>query len=368
MAFERPTLTEIIVRVLDDIESEISGVNARLRRSMEKAVGVALSGASHLLHGHVSFLEKMLMWDTAEGTYLRRWAAIFSITQLQPSLAHITYTFTATGVGSIPSGTEVSVGGVDFTVDTTTAVTAGSYTLALTAVETGTTGNVTAGDPGTLASPITNVNAAGVVASLSVAARDLETDDDLRDRFLYRVRNPPKGGGPGDYVTWAEATPTVSVAQAWEYPLYLGGGTVGVIFAKANAGNSTGEEVIPTSSEVALVLAYLRTLAPTTAYVYCYAPIADAINPVIQLPAGTADAVKNAIIASLNDLLDPENGTAPGNVVNGTSTTVLLSRIREAISQAEGEVNHVLISPVADIESEFGHLPILGDIDWQVIP
>lgn len=366
MSFERDQLREITTRVFDDIESEMDGVNARQPFSVERAVGVSVAGASHGLRGRISELERNLMPDTAAGSYLLRRAAEVGVTQLQPSLAHITYEFSGVATTSIPAGTTVSVGGVDFTTDAIAAVGGGgTVEVEMTAVLVGTTGNVEAGTSGSLASPITDVDAAGEVVSLDVEARDLESEDDLRDRYLERLRNVPKGGGPGDYERWAEETPTVAVAKAWQYDKFLGGGTVGVIFAKASAGDDTGLEVIPTSGEVATVLAYLQTKAPTTSYMYCFAPIAQPLNPIINLPAGTSDAVKDAIVASLNDLLDPENGNAPGSVVNGTSTTVLVSRIREAISQADGEVDHELVYPTADVESEFGHLVVLGTLPIQ---
>jgi len=372
MAFSRPPLPEILSRVLDDIETELAGVNARLRRSIERAVGVATAGASHLLHGHLSAIEKMLNWSTATGDYLFSIASLFGVNRLQPTQAHITYQFSGTPSTSIAAGTEVAISGVTFTTDAIASVgVGGTVDVAMTANDAGTDGNVEAGTTGYLSTPIAGVDSAGEVVSLDIEARDLEVEDDTRDRFHERLRTPPTGGGPGDYERWAEETPTVSVGKAWEFPLFLGGGTVGVLFAKPQdltADGGDGTSVIPTSPEVADVLAYVQSKAPVNAYVYVYAPIADPINPTIQLPAGTATSVQDAIEASLHDLLDPDNGTGPGSVPGGTSVTVLISRFREAISQAPGETDHVLVYPTADIESEFGKLPVLGTINWQVMP
>jgi uncharacterized phage protein gp47/JayE len=45
--------------------------------------------------------------------------------------------------------------------------------------------------------------------------------------------------------------------------------------------------------------------------------------------------------------------------------TILISRVREAISIAAGESDHVLISPTVNIVSPAGQLPVVGTITWS---
>jgi uncharacterized phage protein gp47/JayE len=66
-------------------------------------------------------------------------------------------------------------------------------------------------------------------------------------------------------------------------------------------------------------------------------------------------AVKDAVTAELADLHRRE--AAPG-------TIFLLSHIKEAISIAAGETNHVLTVPSADITPATGAIPTLGTITW----
>jgi uncharacterized phage protein gp47/JayE len=65
--------------------------------------------------------------------------------------------------------------------------------------------------------------------------------------------------------------------------------------------------------------------------------------------------VKAAVEAELRDLLLRE--AAPG-------VTLLISHVREAISTAVGETDHVLISPTANQTYTTGQMPTFGSITW----
>jgi len=54
MAFTRPTLTQIIERIKSDYKSGL-GLQTILRRSFLDIFAKAFGGASHTLHGHISF-------------------------------------------------------------------------------------------------------------------------------------------------------------------------------------------------------------------------------------------------------------------------------------------------------------------------
>ncbi|WP_066544255.1 baseplate J/gp47 family protein [Sphingomonas sp. CCH21-G11] len=80
--------------------------------------------------------------------------------------------------------------------------------------------------------------------------------------------------------------------------------------------------------------------------------------PVTLLIGLTPDEpeVRAAIVAELADLFFRE--AQPGG-------TLYLSRIREAISQAAGEFDHVLYSPAANIVADPGFFPMLDEVLWQ---
>jgi uncharacterized phage protein gp47/JayE len=59
--------------------------------------------------------------------------------------------------------------------------------------------------------------------------------------------------------------------------------------------------------------------------------------------------------AELTDLFVREG--SPGG-------TILLSHIREAISQATGETDHILTVPAANVVLGAGAIPVLGTVTW----
>lgn len=59
MPFARPTLTELITRVITDISSRVTGVDsAVLRRSLLGVIGQSEAGAVHMLYGYLDWIAK----------------------------------------------------------------------------------------------------------------------------------------------------------------------------------------------------------------------------------------------------------------------------------------------------------------------
>ena len=100
--------------------------------------------------------------------------------------------------------------------------------------------------------------------------------------------------------------------------------------------------------------AYIGDRKPVTAAVTVLAPTAVALSMTIALTPNTL-AVRTAVEAQLTDLLKRE--AKPGG-------TILISKLREAISVAAGENNHVLSVPSADVAHSTGQMPVLGTITW----
>lgn len=80
MSFERPTFRTILERVRADYRSDLQ-IKTILRRSVEHALTFAIAAVAHGLYGFLDFIFRMLFWDTAEGSYLRRHASTFEVEQ-----------------------------------------------------------------------------------------------------------------------------------------------------------------------------------------------------------------------------------------------------------------------------------------------
>ena len=137
----------------------------------------------------------------------------------------------------------------------------------------------------------------------------------------------------------------------------LGLGTVTVRFMT----DDTTADGIPDGASVAAVQALIdqEDRRPVTADVTVVAPVAKPLDLVISGLTPASAEVQAAVIANLTDLLRRE--ASPG-------ATILLSHIREAISIAAGEHDHVLVSIAgaapADFETTSSQIATLGDVTF----
>lgn len=350
MPFERPSLADLIARAVADIESRLPGTDARLRRSNLNVLAKVHAGAVHQLYGYLDFLARQLMVDTAESAYLERYSSIWGVLRLPAAFAAGNVTFTGANGSVIPAGTELQRGdGQVYSTSADAIIAAGSATAAVVAAVAGAAGNAEAGVSLAMTTPIVGVNSAVVVAAGGlVEGADVETDTSLRERLLRRIQQPPNGGSKHDYVAWALEVP--GVTRAWCYPEELGPGTVTVRFVRDNDAS-----LIPDAGEVSAVQAYIEERRPVTADVTAVAPVAVAMNFNITLVPNTV-ATRAAVEAELRDVLRRE--AEPGG-------TILVSHLREAISVAAGETNHVLNAPAADVAHTTGQIATPGTFTWS---
>ena len=350
MAFDIPERSAILARILGDFRTEVGA--EPLRRSVERALAVALMGQSRAHYGVMRYGIDQCFVDTADDQHFWRWAQIYGITQ-KPAVAwYGTIDFTGTNGTSIPDGTALTrADGSTYTTDGAVTISGGTATAVVFADLAGADGSCDNGTVLTLSSPIAGVDPDGAVASTATEGSDAEDKADALVRVLLRLRTPPSGGGPGDYVRWALEVP--GVTRAWEFPLIDGPNTVAVAFVRDDDG--TGSAILPDAGERADVLAHLQERAPITASVSVITLTALTVD--VQISALTPDTagVRTAIETSLADLFSRE---AEPNV------ELALSRIDAAISGATGEVSHVLDLPATAPSPTSAQIPILGTVTY----
>lgn len=356
MPYKRPTLPEISSRILADIDSRLEGLDARLRRSVLNVVAKALAGACHGLYGYLDDIARQSMPDTAEDAALERWAAIWGLSRREALAAAGAVTITGTSGSVVPVLTLLQRSdGAEFLTTTADATLVdGSVVVDVVAVVAGTAGNTAAGVGLTIVEPIDGVVTTALVAAPGLAdGTEAESNDALRARLMARIQAPPHGGAAFDYVAWA--CQVSGVTRAWCFPQIRGAGTVDVYFVRDNDAS-----VIPSDIEVQQVQVYLETVRPVTADVLALAPVPDSLDFTISGLSPADAATRAAVAAELQDLLlreaVPSDGAGQG--------TILLSHIREAISVALGEVDHVLVAPAADVVPALGHMAVMGAITW----
>lgn len=359
MAFDRPSLSDLITRVRADFESALS--IELIRRSVEDVLARVLAGLTHGLHGHLAWVAEQILPDRAEAEFVLRWAAMLGLELRQPTKAGGIVHFDSPGDVEIPLGTIMtSPDGIEYEVIVAAAPGGGVSIAAVQALEAGAEGNLEALGPPlpifTLSTPVSGVDSEGELQFPGMSGgADLETIEELRVRVLSRLAQGDGCGAPGDYVAWALATPTTRVHRAWEFPERSGAGTVDV-FVTVLASGEPDEFVNPSTEQLALIQAYLDSKAPVTVDVTAIAPTQQAVDITITaLSPDTAD-VRAAIEAELRSMFFRDS--APDG-------TILLSHIREAISAAEGELDFTMTVPSGNVAaSSDAHIPVLGTITW----
>lgn len=325
---------------------------------MADVLAKVLAGGIHTLFGYLDWLSLQIFGDTAEREQLLRMAALYGITPTAATFATGNVTATGTNGTSIPSETILRLdAATSYRVVTGQVIAGGTATLPVAAVLAGAAGNIPEAETLTFESPIDFVNSIATVATGGITGGvDEEGTEEVRARYLLRLREPPQGGADQDYEAWALAV--AGVTRAFVYPLELGLGTVVVRFMVVDPGDPEAE-VFPGAPEVAAVQAALEAQRPITAEVTAEAPTELAVAYTIALDPDNADT-RAAVTAELTDLhfrvAEPGDGEGRG--------TVLLSKIFTAIGIAEGVEDFTMTVPSADVVPALGELATVGTITW----
>lgn len=349
MAFQRPTLPELVTRITNDFVSRMGLVTPILQRAFVRIMAVVYASVAHMLHGNLAFLADQLFPDTSEAEFLRRQAALYGLAPIAATFAEGNADVTGDDGNTVPAGTIVQrADGTQFAVDADATIASGTASLALTCLTAGTIGNTDAASVLTFVSPVPNVSGTATVDVDGIMGGvDAETDEALRERLLERLQAPPLGGSEADYERWAKEV--AGVTRVWVAPQELGPGTVTVRFVR-----DADASIIPDAGEVSDVQDYIDARRPVTADVHVLAPVAVPLNFTISVTPASV-AVKAAVEAELTDLISRDS--EPGG-------TILLSRIREAVSIAAGESDNTVTVPAANVTNTTGQMSTMGTITW----
>lgn len=358
MAFNRPSIKEIISRIEADVDSRLVGSDPKLRSSIMNAVVNGVAALTHGLYGNLDWLAKQIIPDTADAEILDRHADWRKIPRNAAKEATGIVDFAGNDGSVIVVDTILQRSdAVEFTTDSEVTIAAGVASVAVTASVPGQDGNTVAGSILTISTPIPGVDSSPTVNVDGLSGgTDIEDIEDWRARVRERDQSRPQGGAKIDYENWAKDI--AGVTRVWVFPQWLGAGTIGVFFTRDDDAS-----IIPDAGEVTTVQDYIDSLRPVTADVTVFAPTDVPQAMTIQIAPNTS-AVQTTIESALDDLFRLEAQVEDG----AGSGTILISHIREAISLAIGETDHVMVSPVADITLSAGELASLGAITWQSIP
>jgi len=349
--FDIPPLRQLIADAETDIEAELPGRNARLRRSNLNVLARVKAGFAHGMFGYIrEFLRQCLPW--CKGFLLRQWAEIWGIYQNAATPASGFVIFGGLNDSFIAADTRLQADDDrEYTTVTDARISNLSVVVQVEAVVAGLAGNLAAGTTLKLVNTVDGVNGSAVVGADGLRnGTDDETIANLYARFLQRVQSPAHGGNDDDYKNWAREVP--GVTRVWVYGGLDGLDTVQVFFVR----DDDPAGIIPDAQAVATVAAYIKASnrKPVQASVGIYAPLPKTIDFHIKAVPNTP-AVRAAISAELNDLISRE-GDLGG--------TLLLTHINESISLAAGETDHILYTPDASVVCLPNQIHAMGVITW----
>jgi uncharacterized phage protein gp47/JayE len=334
------------------------GAKVMIPNSALRIMSDAMSGLANLAYLYLDWLAKQLMPDTAEKEWLDRHGVIWltnadgSKGRKAATYAHGTIEFVnASGASGaiIPIGTLLT-GGNNVQYQTVAAGEIGSGgfgTADAVALTAGSVGNLPDGDAMSLNPAIDGVDTATLLGDMT-GGIDTETDDQLRERILFRIQNPPMGGDLADYEAWALACP--GVTRAWA-ACEIGPGTMTVRFLMDDLhGDNYG---LPTEADILVVSDYIDSKRPVTVKdCFVMAPILFFYDITISNLTTDDPTVRARIETSIKDMEFARS--KPGQ-------TMYRSWVDEAISQAVGEETHELTFQTTEMPAP-GYMPALGTV------
>src|SRR5215831_10507371 len=214
MPWTTPALRTVREMVRNDVTAALSGA-VLIANSVARVMSDAMAGLAHLVLRYIDWLSLQLLPDTAESEWMDRHGNIWLVnadgTTGRKVATYAQGEVVATGIEGfvVPAGTQLSILGVIY--ETTADITMGSAptNVPARALTAGSIGNADSGTSVDFISPISGIDAQATVVEMTGGA-DTETDDQLRARVLFRIRNPPMGGSAADYIEWALSVPGVT--------------------------------------------------------------------------------------------------------------------------------------------------------------
>ena len=378
MPYARPTLSQLLTQVKQDIAAGLDGSDPLLRFSNLNITGVALANLINAVYGYLDWISKQAVPITSSGEFLFGWAALKNVYQEPAQQATGTVTFPGTNGVDLLSGTPITRGdgvGYTTTADATVAngaVVAPAIANADPTGQTGAFGNCDQGTTFTLATSIDGIQSNGTAATEFTGGADIESEDSVMTAMLQAYQNTPQGGDAQDYVTWALAVP--GVTRAWCNGNGFGAGTVAVYtmfdnseaahggFPQGTNGVATAETRSPTvaTGDQLAVANAIYVEQPVTALVFSCAPAPNPINFAFTGTSGWSASTKAAVQNAINSVF-----LQYGAPVTTEIPTINISLIESEIAAISGTAGFVMTEPAANIPNGIGQMPTIGTTSYS---
>jgi uncharacterized phage protein gp47/JayE len=349
MPWTTPTLNEVRQQNRDYITARLHSA-AMVPNSVLRVLSDGNAGLAFLVLLYIDWLALQLLPDTAETEWLDRHADIWLPGNGRKPATFASGSGTVTGIDGtiLPQGTQLT-GSAGVLYETIEQITVGVEPTpgAIRAIDPGKAGNLDEGSSIAFVGAIAGVDGTVTIVEMTGGV-DIESDDDLRERVLERIQQPPMGGAQYDYVAWAKQVP--GVTRAWAFP-EQGPGTMTVRFLMDEL--RADDDGWPQPDDIIAVKDYIDLKRPVTVKdCYVQAPIKQFLDMTISNLAMDDAATRASIEQEIQDMLFVK--AAPGQ-------TIYRSWVDEAITNAVGEDHHNLVFDDAVMPAP-GYMAVLETI------
>lgn len=232
--FDAVSKAEILARLKEGTESVTSNIEGSFNSDMLTANSLEFEK----VYTELSLLKDAAFADTSWGEFLTMRAAEFGVIRKKAVKAIGTLTITGTDNARIPKGSLfATMNDTKFYTIADAIITGGYCTVAIEAGTAGAAGIVGHDEITQIPMSIPGVTKVTNTDSTQDGYNE-ESDSELLERYLLKVRTPATSGNKYHYMQWAREVPGVGNAKV--FPLWAGAGTVKVIIVDSN--NQTASE------------------------------------------------------------------------------------------------------------------------------
>jgi len=347
-----PTRQQLRDRWNSEVKARFPKAKPELRFSFFGILGAAHAFLMYGLYVFVQNAWKNIFVSTAFGEALDIHGSEYDVPRKAATSASGNIVATGVNGSTIAAGTKLQAGSVQYQTLALGTISGGTATIAVQALTFGADTNQDPGAGLTFVTTPTGVdNAATVDGSGLTGGFDRETDEEYRQRILFRKRNPITGGSPTDYIQWTLEVP--GVTRAYVFPKENGNGSVVVRFMTDN----TTADGIPTAGDVTAVQTFLENeRVGAQVNLTVEAPVAVPVAFDVTLLPNTSSVQEN-VEESLKDMLLREASPGKG---------IAQSKITQAVSNADGEEDSTVNTPSSGIPAGgAGDIPVFGSINFS---
>ncbi|OIP52588.1 MAG: hypothetical protein AUK31_03110 [Fibrobacteres bacterium CG2_30_45_31] len=355
MAFETPTLKDLIRRAENGLSVEFYGAGTTLRKTVLKVLAKVLGGSMYLFCLFAAHIWKNRFITTCDIDTLDGFGTDYGLPHKAPGYALGNAIVTATQAVSLSQGTAFidETTNKEYQTVSTIALISGTNSVPVIASEYGADSNLDAdaelvfrddaptGIDTAIAVTVDSEGlSGGIVCDVEIDGVTQywgETAEDYRTRLLYRRQNPPMGGCDSDYKGWA--TRFSSVTDAFVFANNPNVNSVSVALANYNT-----DPPVLNSSEISTVKKYMTSAQRrvVTADVRVFSVSPSGISMVVQILPFT-ESVKSSVDAAIRQYLrsfGPKSTIVKDDIViaaraSSTASNVVITSLIQGSSSVD---------------------------------